>query len=154
MSTRLWTHGYDIFSPAQAVLGHMYVRQGKPKFWQSVNRAGMNQERLEWLVLQRIHHQLGYPEAARDMIQTQSILTGLDLYGMGTDRPLKEYLDSVGIDVVQKEITITGWCESGQPPPGKEEYAHLYPVKVVPEKKQPNAAAGRRPRNRLLDKAN
>jgi UDP-GlcNAc:polypeptide alpha-N-acetylglucosaminyltransferase len=130
MSTRLWTHGYDIFSPAQAVLGHMYVRSGKPKFWQSVNRAGMNQERLEWLVLQRIHNQLGYPEAARDMIQTQSILTGLDLYGMGTERPLKEYLQSVGIDVVQKEITVTGWCESGRPPPGKEEYAHLYPVKA------------------------
>ena len=39
MSTRLWTHGYDIFSPSQAVVGHIYVRRHKPKFWESVHRA-------------------------------------------------------------------------------------------------------------------
>jgi Glycosyltransferase (GlcNAc) len=39
MSTRLWTSGYDIFSPTHAVVGHMYVRRHKPKFWESVHRA-------------------------------------------------------------------------------------------------------------------
>lgn len=39
MSTRLWTSGYDIFSPTQAVVGHIYVRRHKPKFWESVHRA-------------------------------------------------------------------------------------------------------------------
>jgi hypothetical protein len=39
MSTRLWTSGYDIFSPSQAVVGHIYVRRHKPKFWESVHRA-------------------------------------------------------------------------------------------------------------------
>lgn len=36
MSTRLWTWGYDIFSPSQSVVGHIYVRRHKPKFWESV----------------------------------------------------------------------------------------------------------------------
>ena len=31
MSTRLWTSGYDIFSPTRSVVGHMYVRRHKPK---------------------------------------------------------------------------------------------------------------------------
>lgn len=31
MSTRLWTSGYDIFSPSRSVVGHMYVRRHKPK---------------------------------------------------------------------------------------------------------------------------
>jgi hypothetical protein len=39
MSSRLWTAGYDMFSPIQSVVGHMYVRQHKPKFWESVRRA-------------------------------------------------------------------------------------------------------------------
>ena len=33
MSSRLWTSGYDIFSPRQSVVGHWYVRKHKPKFW-------------------------------------------------------------------------------------------------------------------------
>ena len=39
MSTRLWTAGYDIFSPSRSVVGHIYVRRHKPKFWESVHRA-------------------------------------------------------------------------------------------------------------------
>jgi hypothetical protein len=39
MSSRLWTAGYDIFSPIQSVVGHIYVRRHKPKFWESVHRA-------------------------------------------------------------------------------------------------------------------
>jgi hypothetical protein len=39
LSSRLWTAGYDIFSPIQSVVGHIYVRRHKPKFWESVHRA-------------------------------------------------------------------------------------------------------------------
>ena len=39
LSARLWTAGYDLFSPAQAVLGHIYNRQHQPRFWESVQRA-------------------------------------------------------------------------------------------------------------------
>ena len=39
MSARLWTSGYDIFSPTTNVLNHYYVRRHYPKFWESVNRC-------------------------------------------------------------------------------------------------------------------
>ena len=38
LSARLWTHGYDIFSPTINVLNHYYVRRHYPKFWETVNR--------------------------------------------------------------------------------------------------------------------
>jgi [Skp1-protein]-hydroxyproline N-acetylglucosaminyltransferase len=38
LSARLWTSGYDIFSPTINVLNHYYVRRHYPKFWESVNR--------------------------------------------------------------------------------------------------------------------
>jgi hypothetical protein len=41
MSTRLWTSGYDIFSPSQSVVGHMYVRRHQPKFWETVSSSCM-----------------------------------------------------------------------------------------------------------------
>jgi [Skp1-protein]-hydroxyproline N-acetylglucosaminyltransferase len=39
LSARLWTSGYDIFSPTQNVVGHLYVRNDKPKFWDSLHRV-------------------------------------------------------------------------------------------------------------------
>lgn len=128
MSTRLWTSGFDIFSPTQAVVGHIYVRRHKPKFWESVHRAfspGVHNP-LQAMVLDRIKYQLGYPEAAKDMLQAKSILTAVEQYSMGSERPLSEYMDIVGLNMTTKEVTITHWCEEGKVPPGFEHLAHLY----------------------------
>jgi hypothetical protein len=130
MSARLWTHGYDIFSPTISVLSHIYVRRHKPKFWESVHRVyhpGVHNP-LQMLVLNRIKYQLGYPEASKDMIWPQSILTAVDQYTMGTERPLADYLANIaGLNMKEKEL-IRGahWCESGQPPKGLEKFANLY----------------------------
>ena len=61
MSARLWTSGYDIFSPTQSLLGHHYVRNHKPKFWESIHRTfsfGVHNP-LQMLVLNRVKYQVG-----------------------------------------------------------------------------------------------
>ena len=78
------------------------------------------------MVLDRVKYQLGYPEAARDMLKQKSILTAVDHYTMGTARPLEDYLKMVGLNMTTKEVTNTGWCEGGYPPPGFEQYNGLY----------------------------
>ncbi|CAB9505093.1 Glycosyltransferase (GlcNAc) [Seminavis robusta] len=130
LSARLWTAGYDFFSPAQAVLGHIYNREHTPKFWESVHRAftpGLYNEMQE-LVGERIKHQLDYPEYSRDMVASSSILTASDQYAMGTtaDRTLDDYMKMIGMNTTTKEVTRMEWCEHGQPPPGFEQYKHLY----------------------------
>ena len=128
MSARLWTAGYDIFSPRQSVVGHIYVRRHKPKFWESVHRAfsfGVHNP-LQAMVLNRVKFQLGYPEAAKDMILPKSLLTAVEQYGMGSARPLEEYLKIVGMNMTTKEISVTHWCEKGKPPPGFEKFNNLY----------------------------
>jgi hypothetical protein len=130
MSSRLWTAGYDIFSPNESVVGHIYVRRHKPKFWESVHRAftfGVHNP-LQMLVLDRVKYQLGYPESARDMLKVKSVLTAVEQYSMGTVRPLEQYLRIIGTNMTTKEITNTKWCEGGFPPPGFEQYYHLYPA--------------------------
>ena len=128
MSTRLWTAGYDIFSPVMSVVGHIYVRRHKPKFWESVHRAftfGIHNP-LQALVLNRVKYQLGYPEATKDMLKPKNLLTAVEQYGMGTVRPLEDYMKMVGLNMTTKEVQYTEWCEKGHPPPGFEQYDHLY----------------------------
>ena len=128
MSSRLWTAGYDIFSPSQAVLGHMYVRRHKPKFWESVDRAMQRPgvyNMLKEVVLHRIKYQLQYPESARDMVP-KTVLTAVEHYTMGKERSLDDYLRIIGMNMTTKESRETRWCETGKPPPGMEKYADLY----------------------------
>jgi len=80
MSARLWTAGYDIFSPSQSVMGHIYVRRHKPKFWESVGRVfhpGFHNS-IQLFVIKRIKHCMGYPEAASDMLSPSSLLTAME----------------------------------------------------------------------------
>jgi hypothetical protein len=78
------------------------------------------------MVLDRIKYQLGFPEAARDMIKQKSILASVDQYSMGNERSLEDYLRIVGLDVIRKEVTYTRWCEEGKPPPGFQKYDALF----------------------------
>lgn len=129
LSSRLWTAGYDIFSPITPVINHYYHRKQTPKFWESIHRTftvGMH-NLLQGLVLQRIKYLLQYPESARDMIPIKSILTAVEQYGMGTSRSLDEYLYIIGANMTTKTLAYTEWCEKGYPPPGFEEYEKLYP---------------------------
>ncbi len=65
------------------------------------------------MVIDRVKYQLGYPEAAKDMIAAKSLLTAVEQYSMGNERPLSEYLDMVGLNMSTKEITLTKWCTEG-----------------------------------------
>jgi len=74
MSARLWTAGYDIFSPTINVLNHYYVRRHYPKFWESVNRFFKKpiHNNLVEIVLKRVKNMLGYPESAGELINPSS----------------------------------------------------------------------------------
>jgi hypothetical protein len=78
------------------------------------------------MVLDRVKYQLGYPEAAKDMLMPKNLLTAVEQYSMGTERPLEQFLEIVGLNMTTKEVTITNWCETGAAPPGFEHLSHLY----------------------------
>lgn len=129
LSSRLWTSGYDLFAPTHPVLGHVYVRQHKPKFWETIHRVfredGMHNP-LQKLVLYRIKHQLRYRDS--ETVPTNTLLAGLDRYGMGTQRSIESYLEMAGLDMKRGEVRWFDlqWCFDGVPPKGFEQYNSLY----------------------------
>jgi hypothetical protein len=124
MSSRLWTSGYDIFSPTINVLNHYYVRRHYPKFWESVNRFFKHpiHNELTTMVLKRVKHMLEYPESQAHMITPASVLYRLDEWSMGNKRPLSKYMKMVGIDVNAKQVTPNMWCHKGIWPQEALEY--------------------------------
>lgn len=119
MSARLWTAGYDIFSPTINVLNHYYVRRHYPKFWESVNRffkKGIHNSIVE-LIIERVKNNLGYPESRADRVQPASLLYRLNDWGMGNKRSYAAYLEMVGIEPISKTITPNTWCHKGLHPP-------------------------------------
>eukprot|EP00596_Hydrurales_sp_CCMP1899_P002197 CAMPEP_0119042790 /NCGR_PEP_ID=MMETSP1177-20130426/16162_1 /TAXON_ID=2985 /ORGANISM="Ochromonas sp, Strain CCMP1899" /LENGTH=494 /DNA_ID=CAMNT_0007009807 /DNA_START=112 /DNA_END=1593 /DNA_ORIENTATION=+ len=111
MSARLWTAGYDIFSPTTNVLNHYYVRRHYPKFWESVNRffkKGIHNDLVE-LVLKRVKCMLGYPESRPEMINPNSVLYRSEDWSMGNKRSFSNYMQMVGLDTQTKVVTVNRW---------------------------------------------
>ena len=129
-STRLWTAGYDIFCPPRSVLAHAYLRPQKPKFWGALQRsigAGAHNS-LQKYILPRIKHKVGYPEAKT--LSPASLTDHLDDFGLGTARPLADYLRIADLDFIHKRNAKVNWCKTGDrpptapPPPPGDEHNH------------------------------
>jgi len=128
LSARLWTSGYDIYSPTQPVLTHRYARMNQPKFWGGLNNLFHKEfNSIGSFVLGRVKSQLGYPESARDLLITKSLFTAIDDYTLGTNRSLHDYLEYCGLNFTIKQVLDKEWCELGTPPKGFEQFKHLYP---------------------------
>lgn len=124
MSARLWTSGYDIFSPTINVLNHYYVRRHYPKFWESVNRffkRPIHNDVAE-LVLTRCKNLLDYPESHNQYVNPRSMLYRLEEWGMGDKRSYNQYLQMVGLNMKSKKVRQNTWCHRGEWPEEAKPY--------------------------------
>lgn len=116
MSARLWTSGYDIFSPSTNVLNHYYVRRHYPKFWETVNRYFQNNNihnDIVELIIQRVKVMLRYPESRADSVRPATLLYRMENWAMGDQRPFSAYMDMVGLDTAAKTVKKNIWCHEG-----------------------------------------
>jgi len=98
-SARIWTHGWDIWSPNENLLYHHYDRPDKPKFWDDWNRVA--DSRGDGDALQRARFLLGMSK------ETGPITIDIDKYGMGIGmaRSLDEFWRFAGQDF-SKNLTF------------------------------------------------
>ena len=112
-SVRMWTHGWDIFSPSENVLYHYYYRIRAHKFW-SLLPGGFDArkaaaERRIQRMLQTVHKGTNQRHVPDDSTE-ETVIADLDKYGLGTERTLAQYYEFAGIDRVNFKLT-KNWCQ-------------------------------------------
>jgi Glycosyltransferase (GlcNAc) len=125
LSMRAWTHGWDIYAPRTNLIAHQYRpgRMGLPKFWGSVNRLykpGAGNNVIQAIVIKRIKHMVGYPDASLENINAQGIgfvLKDIEHYGIGSVRSWQEYMEFAHMSIDKEHDVIVcsrnEWCNQG-----------------------------------------
>jgi hypothetical protein len=91
---RLWTHGYNIFHPCNMPVYHQYVGKYRNKAW--ADKMIEPHAQTKW-------HE--YSNAGKS--RSWRVTTGkeLGIYGLGTKRTLKQYIDFCGLDYINQKYT-------------------------------------------------
>lgn len=92
---RLYTYGWDIYTPNINVIFHDYTRSGKPKIWDNITYSAIEAEKKIKILLKMVNN---YDE------DDENIKHDLKFYGLGTERTIEEYYDFAGIDIENKKI--------------------------------------------------
>lgn len=114
-SIRMWTHGWDIFSPNENILYHYYYRSKAKKFWGLLPpdwhaRQQAAQRRIQWY-LQTVHKGTNTRHVAENTTET-AVVIDRDKYALGKVRTLDEWYPFAGVDKV-KQTTENKWCSRG-----------------------------------------
>ncbi|GAQ80410.1 hypothetical protein KFL_000530370 [Klebsormidium nitens] len=93
-AARLWTWGYDVYAPFTDIVFHVYEsRYKRNKYWEI---DWGERYRIQQISARRIRYILGMPLPA----DAEFDRTELERFGLGKVRPLQEFLDMAGIDLV------------------------------------------------------
>ncbi|RNF07357.1 UDP-GlcNAc:polypeptide N-acetylglucosaminyltransferase [Trypanosoma rangeli] len=110
-SVRLWTHGYDIYSPKRGICYHFYGRPKEPKLWNEAHRwytvQAHSRRRIQYLLRARVKgvDVLRVPKNTQDPV----VMVDADRYGTGRLRSVEEWYKFAGADPVQ--YVLDGrWC--------------------------------------------
>jgi len=100
LALRLYTHGWDVFSPHKHYLYHYYNTpdSGRPLHWVDMKKDNETRMRsLAGRALARFNHLTGYKQSNDPVV-----LTEIEKYGLGKARSLKDFEQFTGIDFKHK----------------------------------------------------
>ena len=104
LSARLWTHGYDFYTPNIKVAWHHYGRPEKPKYWTDHKDSTTCRRNAE----KRVLFLLGLEPKTS---VADEFLKDLHSYGFGKVRRLEDYWLAAGIDFSKKDQAgLEDWC--------------------------------------------
>jgi hypothetical protein len=95
-SARVWTSGYDIYTPHENTVYHLYTRADQPHIWD--DKKDYNDQ----VAFDKVKMILGFKDLNSSV--PDYVKTNIDKYGLGTKRSLKQYYEFAGIDSANKRI--------------------------------------------------
>ncbi len=94
LAVRLWTHGFDLFSPHETLIYHYYLRSESPKPWTDDPNTSARQ-RTTLLRLRQLLAPSTVPDRDR---------ADLGIYGLGAERSLADYEAYAGVSFAARSI--------------------------------------------------
>lgn len=95
LSIRAWTSGYDIYTPSENLMFHLYTRKDDNKIW--TDKVYKDDDALNKVKL--------LIKLVPDGDVSEYLKENLDKYGLGSDRTIEEYYDFAGIDINNKTVS-------------------------------------------------
>ena len=102
-SARLWTSGYNFYSPVKPFAAHHYTRKGAPRFWDDNKEFEPCRQRA----IKRVKYLLGLGKL-EDV--EEDFKVDIDNYGMGSARTLQEYWNFMGVDMTNPKQGTVSRC--------------------------------------------
>ena len=99
-SARVWTSGYDIYSPTEIVVYHLYTRSDQPHIWD---------DKKDYNDLDAFVKVKNILELDKNAKVPNHLRSNMDKYGLGKGRSLQEYFDFAGIDLENRKV-IKNFC--------------------------------------------
>lgn len=96
-SARVWTAGYDIYSPTQLSVYHLYTRDDQPHVWDDKKTFDDTDALNKVKQILQFEDEKSLPIAA-------NVKENIEKYGLGKKRTLQQFLDFAGIDPKNKQI--------------------------------------------------
>ena len=96
LSIRLFTHGYDVYTPSQNIVYHAYTRSNEPKFWDDHHMDSKD-------AIAKVRYILGLEKDLKT-IRNEVIRNSVDKYGLGNKRSPTEFFRFIGVDIHSKTI--------------------------------------------------
>ncbi|CAM9826528.1 unnamed protein product, partial [Ectocarpus sp. 12 AP-2014] len=99
MHARLWTRGYDTYTPDKSLVGHDYnkVKEGpQPSSWLNNKMVAGAKD----MAYKRMFTLFGMP----GKVDTEEIWESIGQYGLGTKRTLEQYQEFIGVNLTTLEV--------------------------------------------------
>lgn len=102
LATRLWTHGWNVYSPDDVLIYHFYGQpKARPRHWA---------DNPDWVALDndsflRLRHLFGIERTSQ-----ATALIDLQRYGLGAARTLEEFEHYADVDLRRQTIGAAGAC--------------------------------------------
>ena len=97
-SARFWTSGYDIYTPTENIVYHLYTRNNQPKIWTDIKYDDTP-----------AHNKIKFILQLKGGKIFDQLKPDIDKYYLGKKRSLKEYYNFCGIDV-NNQKSIKNFC--------------------------------------------
>jgi [Skp1-protein]-hydroxyproline N-acetylglucosaminyltransferase len=111
MALRMFTHGWDTFTPSDAVVYHLWDRSYRPTVREHFSEA---KQREKLRSQQKVRSLLGMEGMEEDDKKKTKNYASAEIYGLGSSRSLEEFEEHCGVSFKNRVVHSRG-ARGGQP---------------------------------------